>query len=105
MREYTPDRWVLVEIEYEGKKYCKVLASWYGGFAGSDSWKLSSGIESVKETEHVFEYPQSSGSTYFCYKDGYGMSGYASGVFQSFVNELGDKIRLLSEEEAMKYHV
>jgi hypothetical protein len=105
MSEYTPDRWVLVEIEHEGKKYCKVLASWYGGFAGSDSWKLSSGVESVNETKTTLVYPQSSGSTYHCFKGSYGMSGYTSGVFQSFVNELGDKIRLLSEEEAMKYHV
>ena len=70
MTEYTPDSWtpILIESAVHGKIY-KILAGWYGGFAGSDSWKLSSGIESIEEklTEEGTRYfvmPQSSGSTY-----------------------------------------
>lgn len=69
MREYTPDSWVpvLIESEEHGKIY-KILCSWYGGFAGSDYWKLSSGVESINveqgETQRILTMPQSSGSVY-----------------------------------------
>ena len=65
MREYTPDSWVPVVLESEehGKVY-KILCSWYGGFAGSDYWKLSSGVESITEEDGVLTMPQSSGSVY-----------------------------------------
>lgn len=67
MSAYTPDSWVpvLIESEEHGKIY-KVLASWYGGYAGSDYWKLSSGIESITVSEDgsTLTLPQSSGSVY-----------------------------------------
>jgi CRISPR/Cas system type I-B associated protein Csh2 (Cas7 group RAMP superfamily) len=65
MREYTPDSWVpvLIESEEHGKIY-KILCSWYGGYTGSDYWKLSSGIESITEEDGVLTMPQSSGSVY-----------------------------------------
>ncbi len=47
MSEYTPDKWVVIEIDYDGVKTQKILSSWYGGWAGSDSWRLSSGITEV----------------------------------------------------------
>jgi hypothetical protein len=69
MNTYHPDSWVplLFETEKHGKIY-KILAGWYGGFDGSDSWKISSGIESIL-VEEIGEHrritmPQSSGSTY-----------------------------------------
>lgn len=65
MNDYTPDSWVpvLIESPEHGKIY-KILCSWYGGFAGSDYWKLSSGIESITEEDGVLSMPQSSGSVY-----------------------------------------
>ena len=46
MSTYTPDLWVILEFKEKDSEEVnrKVLASWYGGYAGSDSWKLSSGI-------------------------------------------------------------
>ena len=112
MSTYTPDRWVMLKFSSEehGDVY-KVLASWYGGYAGSDSWKLSSGVVSIKagvkyhnqkhwddkleqELEvkdvayHYYDMLQSSGSTYRCYKDSYGMSGYTAGVFGDFEEQV-----------------
>lgn len=67
MSTYTPDAWVpvLIESKEHGKIY-KILAGWYGGYIGSDYWKLSSGVESISISEDgsVITMPQSSGSTY-----------------------------------------
>ena len=42
MSDYTPDRWVIVEINSpEHGKIRKVLGSWYGGYLGSDSWRMN----------------------------------------------------------------
>lgn len=67
MNTYTPDSWapVLIESKEHGSVY-KILAGWYGGYLGSDSWKLSSGVEKiiVSEDGTALTMPQSSGSTY-----------------------------------------
>lgn len=64
---YRPDSWIPVRID--SKKYgtfYKILASWYGGYANSDWWKLSSGVESVTIIDDVLVMPQLSGSLYIC---------------------------------------
>ena len=88
MSTYTPDRWVVVVISNGEKTYSKVLAGWYGGFAAGDSWKLSSSIIAVVDHETHYEFKNSSGSTYICYKNSYGMSMYMSGVYGSFEQDI-----------------
>lgn len=105
MSTYVPDRWVMVEIT--SKKYGmlrKVLAGWYGGYAGGDSWKLSSGTLQVIDLGDRFEFPQHSGSTYICGKGSYGLTSYTQQVYAGFEekmsdNDLGATIRILSEDE------
>ena len=86
MTTYTPDSWVpvLINSEKHGKIY-KVLAGWYGGFAGADTWKLSSGIESISVSEDgtVITMPQSSGSTYVVGRETH-MSSLMHSVFTDF---------------------
>ena len=84
MSEYTPDCWVVIELDYDGVKTQKILSSWYGGFAGSNSWRLSSGITEVEELEDSFVFKNESGSVYTCYKVRYGMSSYAMGILEDF---------------------
>ena len=84
MSEYTPDCWVVIELDYEGVKTQKILSSWYGGWAGSDSWRLSSGITEVEELEDSYIIKNESGSVYTCFKVRYGMSSYAMGVLEDF---------------------
>ena len=84
MSEYTPDCWVVIEVDYEGVKTQKILSSWYGGFAGSNSWRLSSGITGVEELEDSFVFKNHSGSVYTCYKRRYGMSSYTAGILEDF---------------------
>lgn len=98
MKNTVPDRWVVVEIvgfgDQNSKPYSvmKVLASWYGGYAGSDSWKLSSGIEEVSEFEDRYEFRNASGSNYVCYKHAYGMSSYTMSIFSSWKNQEKDDL-------------
>ena len=101
MSTNVPDCWVVVEITNEDEKFKKVLTGWYGGYAGSDSWKLSSAIESVEEFEDRFEFHNLSGSLYVCYKNAQRMSGYVSSIYNSWVlkSEQNDDLKI----EIIKY--
>jgi len=101
MSTYNPDLWVIVELKFNDSSEVtrKVLASWYGGYLGSDRWKLSSGITEIVEKDTHYEIHNHSGSIYNCYKGSEGMSGYASSVFASFVKDLEGKGTI----EAVKY--
>lgn len=89
MNMYRPDRWVLVEftVVETGESITKVFAGWYGGYAGSDSWKLSSGVTSTEDRDDYFEFTNHSGSVYRCYKNSQGMGSYMSIVYNSFLTE------------------
>ena len=103
MSDYTPDRWVVLEITSPKETIRKVFAGWYGGYLGSDSWKLNSGITDIREQDDLFEFDGYSGSTYFCPRNSYGMSGYMHSVLTSWLNqaeERGDvQIRIIDLED------
>lgn len=103
MSVYTPDRWVVVEFSTPTETYQKVFAGWYGGFAGSDSWKLNSGITEIRRNDLVYEFDGYTGSTYVCHERGYGMSSYMMAVYGSWLDQtkLVDdvKIRILDLED------
>jgi len=89
MSDYTPDRWIIVEINSpEHGRIRKVLGSWYGGFAGSDSWRMNSGIEKVIDQGDYYDIVGSSGSVYKCIKGAEGMSAYTSGVYETYRKQL-----------------
>lgn len=58
---------MIVKTDVNGLHY-RVLASWYGGYTTSDSWRMSSGITSILETENDYEITNESGSVYYCEK-------------------------------------
>jgi hypothetical protein len=95
MSDYTPDRWVVVKITTDKEPLYKVFACWYGGYAGSDSWQMNSGIKSVEEDETHFMFNGYSGSVYRCHKNTYGTSGYGGGVLQNFIDKADNKIEML----------
>lgn len=88
MSQYTPDRWVVLEFSSDEGPIRKVFAGWYGGYLGSDNWKLSSGITEVKEFDDRFEFDNVSGSVYTCYKGAYGMSSYNNIVLSSWLRRI-----------------
>ena len=102
MSEYRPDKWVVVKITGNDlPPVYKVFACWYGGYDGSDSWKLNSGITRAYEEGHCFMFDGSSGSTYACHKADYGTNLYGGGVILGMIKrskEHGVDIEILPEE-------
>lgn len=93
-----PDRWVVVKLD-DG--LYKVFASYYGGYLGSDSWRLNSGISKVEEKEKHYDFHGYSGSIYRCHKETYGTSGYSRGVLQNIIDNAaksGYILEILPEE-------
>lgn len=90
MTTYNPDKWVMLKFNYDGTIIYKILASWYGGFARGDSWKLNSGITKIEEDGQLYRFHGSSGSVYQCHKATYGMNAYTHGVFASFEKQVAD---------------
>jgi len=103
MSEYCPDKWLVVKIssdQYQQPVH-KVFACWYGGYLGSDSWKLNSGITKATFDKNVYSFEGSSGSVYSCYKDNYGTNGYGSDVLSNIIAKAGMNgitIEILPEE-------
>lgn len=91
MNTYSPDRWVLVGItSKEHATIQKILAGWYGGFAVSDSWKLSSGNVTFIDKGDYYESLQESGSTYKVYKASEGFTGLTACMFKNWSLQLED---------------
>lgn len=97
--EYTPDRWVILELKSDTDRVIKILASWYGGYLGGDSWKLSSGNLSVEDCGEYYTIPQHSGSTYVLPKGAKGMSSMAAGKLAQFRNVEGITINLIESDD------
>ena len=88
MSDYTPDRWTVIRIHTSKEILYKVFASWSGGgFMGSDSWKLNSGIVRATLVDDYWEFDGSSGSVYRCHKDAYGTNGYGQAVLNNLLNQ------------------
>ncbi len=88
MSEYIPDKWVIVEISGSDIPITyKVFSCWYGGWAGSDSWKLNSGITKVTFGGDVYSFDGYSGSVYECHKNCYGTNMYGHGVLSNMIDK------------------
>ena len=101
---YTPDRWVVVKItgyNDHPKPIYKVFACWYGGFAGSDSWKMNSGITKATLEGYVYSFEGYSGSVYECHTDSYGTNFYGGSVLDNMIENTknrGITIEILPED-------
>lgn len=96
MSDYTPDRWVVIKITAPNVLLYKVFACWYGGYAGSDSWKINSGITKVTEKDDCYRFEGYSGSVYICYKESYGTNFYGGSVLNNLIEE-GEKTGAIIE--------
>jgi len=90
MSDYNPDKWLVVRITgKDTPPVHKVFACWYGGYLGSDSWKLNSGITRAYEEGQCFMFDGSSGSTYACHKASYGTNGYGQSALVNLIATAG----------------
>lgn len=88
MSDHTPDRWLVVKIVTSKERLYKVFACWYGGYTGSDSWQMNSGITQANLVDDHWEFKGYSGSVYSCHKDAYGTNGYGGHVLQGFIDKM-----------------
>jgi hypothetical protein len=107
MSECTPDRWVIVHItSKEHPPIDKVIGSWYGGYGGSDSWRMNSGIEKIEDKGDFYNIHGYSGSVYQCYKGCEGMSSYTRAVMSNMATLLEESgkgmMRVISIKEILK---
>ena len=83
-----PDTWVIVKIN--SKEYppvYKVLAGWYGGYTGANSWKMSSGLLRIEHREGDTVGINASGSEYLLNGEPR-LSGLTAGVLNSYMEDL-----------------
>lgn len=85
---YFPHKWVVIdygkEVGYAPQRYA-ILAGWYGGFAGGDSWKRSSPIVEWDFKEDGLEVSTESGSKYVLHESTIGVTM----LTQSLISEAG----------------
>lgn len=98
--DYTPDVWEIVVItdHTTGESTRRVLAGWYGGYLGSDSWQLSSGIVREVDTEKYTDYHNHSGSIYRCYKGSRRMSALTQSIFNRFAADQTETLTITVEK-------
>ena len=94
---YRPDRWVMLKISNDKETIYKILAGWSGGYLDGDSWKLNSGCTSVEEDGDYYVFSGYSGSTYTCHKNGYGLTGMTSQVYNQMCSFTEYTTELLDE--------
>lgn len=99
MNTYEPEKWVIIEISTGTNIVQKVFCGNYGGYTGSDTWKLNSGNVSETEFPDRWEFTGANGSVYICYKHCYGMSNYMFGIFKGWLGQLKDDMVLLVLED------
>lgn len=110
MSAYTPDAWVIIEVDSpEHGKISKILAGWYGGFGGSNSWKISSGIvdfvEFYSPDSAVYKSLQHSGSSYVLYKRAERLTVLTAGIlseYQEKLSEIGATMQVIDSREYLK---
>ncbi len=90
MSLYNPDRWVAIRFLDDQEQIIKILGAWHGGYLDSDSWRLSSGVKSVKEEGDYYVVENHSGSIYNCHKQSEGVTSYSGSILQS----IGEKYKV-----------
>lgn len=94
MSEYHPDKWCILKISQGNKVLSyRVFGSWYGGFAGSNSWKMNSGITQAipRFDDNTIIFQGASGSSYACHDQAYGLSMYSRGVLEGIKEHMETK--------------
>jgi hypothetical protein len=94
---YEPDNWVVIKVKGKDPHY-RVLAGWSGGYLDGDSWRMNSGITKIEEDDKAYYFSGSSGSTYRCGKQSYGLRMNNAYVWDSLVDRHGDMVEMLPED-------
>ena|SRR6056300_529180 len=93
----TPDSWVIIEVNHEGKQFQKILSGWSGSYLYGDSWRLSSKIKEMNidiDSDKIVVYTES-GSWYNLYKSYQGLRMSNAGIYNELKENYGDKVEIV----------
>jgi hypothetical protein len=93
----TPDKWVILKLNSNGKTLFKVLAGWSGSYLKGQSWRINSGIVKVESNEDHYMFYGHSGSVYKCRKTCYGMNAIMSSIAANFKGN--PDIEIMAEQD------
>lgn len=99
MTEHRPDSWVVIKMTHKDQTFYKVLGGWSGGYLQGSSWRLNSGIESAEFEDCLYTFRGSSGSTYVCHEDTYGLMPSTMGIWAQMKEKFPDQVELLEERD------
>lgn len=95
-----PDKWLILEItDKTHGTFRKILGSWYGGYLGSDSYRVSSAVQKSTETENDYEFVTET-SVYICRKGSQGMNPIATTVLVKMTNHaesVGSTVKVIND--------
>jgi len=103
MSEYNPDRWEIIKLEDGDKIHYRVLGSWSGGYTTGNSWRLSSGLEEIKEDGDFYLMKNYSGSVYKCHKKMKGMNFPSAEVYADMQRQAKDLDMKISKINVKKF--
>jgi hypothetical protein len=97
-----PDGYRFILIDHS---LIKLFASWDGGFAISEEWKLNSGVTHITPTEYGYSVHGYSGSIYNIRNEQGRLNSYTHGVYRSIIKKMEDAntpVREISLEDAVR---
>lgn len=95
---YTCDNWVVIKLDNGVDPHYRLLVGSSGGYLDGDSWRMNSGITSVKEDEASYYFSGSSGSLYRCGKRSYMLRMNTAHIWARIQELHGDKVELMPED-------
>ena len=93
----APNAWVIIEVNYEGKQFQKILSGWSGSYLYGDSWRMSSPIKNLHidiDSEWITATTES-GSTYRLLKESQGLRMSNAGVWNELKEKFGDAVEIV----------
>jgi hypothetical protein len=97
MTEYNPDSWVVIKMTNKDQTFYKVLGGWSGGYLNGSSWRLNSGIDTVKLDNDVYKFYGATGSVYNCWKGSYGLKMSTAPIWNQMKALYPDQVELLED--------
>ena len=93
----TPDSWVIIEVNYEGEQFQKILSGWSGGYLYGDSWRMSSPVKeiNIKVNQDFFTVDTESGSRYTLFKSRQGLHMSNSGIYNELKEQYGNMMEIV----------
>ena len=93
----TPDAWVILEVNHEGKQFQKILSGWSGSYLYGDSWRMSSPIKNmhIDIDKDYITVETDSGSVYNLRKQYQGLRMSNAGTYNQLKEKFGDSVEIV----------